>query len=223
MEITKEALMIKDIIIVGAGDFGKEIAWLIEDINSEDKKYNLLGYVDDNDELIGKVLNGYKVLGDSAYLNEISQTKEIFGVISIQNARIKKLIVEKLPRIKWETIIHPSAIFPRTVEIDEGTVITAGCIISNNTKIGKHCLINLSCTVGHDNTIEDYVSVMPGCNLSGFTTLKEGSYLGTGVKTIPGKSIGKYSIVGAGAVIIKDVPSNCTAVGSPAKIIKYHE
>lgn len=212
----------KEIVIIGAGDFGKEIAWLIEDINIKENKYSIIGYVDDNPETIGKELNGYKVIGDINYLNEISKTKDIYAVISVQSSRIKKKIVDKLPNVKWETLIHPNALVTRTVEIGEGSVITAGNIISNNVSIGKHCLLNLSCTVGHDNIIEDFVGVMPGCNFSGFTTLKEGCYIGTGVKIIPSKTIGRDSIIGAGAVVTKDIPDNCTAVGSPAKPIKFH-
>lgn len=213
----------KDIIIVGAGDFAKEIAWLIEDINAKELKYNLLGHVDDNEKLIGQVFNGYEVLGNINYLHDMSEEKEIYGVISVQTAEVKKLFVEKLPKVKWETLIHPSAIVTRTVSIGEGSIITAGNVISNNTNIGKHCLLNLSCTVGHDNTIENYSAVMPGCNLSGFTVLKEGSYLGTGVKIIPGKTIGENAIIGAGAVVVKDIPANCTAVGNPARVIKVHD
>lgn len=212
----------KDIVIIGAGDFGKEIAWLIEDINTKEEQYKILGYVDDNKELVGQKLNGYEVIGDADYLNKLSKIRKIYSVISIQSFKVKKLLVDKLKSIKWETLIHPSAIITRTVEIGEGTVITAGNIVSNNVFIGNHCSINLSCTVGHDNRIEDYVSVMPGCNLSGFVTLKEGSYLGTGTKIIQSKTVGNNSIIGAGAVVIKDIPDNCTAVGNPAKPIKFY-
>lgn len=211
----------KDIVIIGAGDFGKEVAWLIEDINMVSNQYNLLGYIDDQKE-IGIELNGYQVIGNTEYLAEISQNKELFSVISVQNPNIKKAFAHSLENIKWETLIHPSSIITRSVKIEEGSIITAGNIISNNVNIGKHCLVNLGCTIGHDNIIEDYVCVMPGCNLSGFTTLREGCYLGTGVKIIPHKTIGKESIVGAGAVVINDIPDNCTAVGSPAKPIKFH-
>ena len=213
----------KDLVIVGAGDFGKEIAWLVEHINSNGKKYNILGYIDDNKELQGKMLNDYPVIGEVDYLRKLSTEQEIFGVISIQNPVVKKKLADKLEHVIWETLIHPGVIMSRHVEIGKGTVITAGCVISNNAVIGNHCLINLITSVGHDTTIEDYVSVMPGCNLSGFTRLMEGCFLGTGVQTIPKKTVGRYSTVGAGATVVKDIPDYCTAIGSPANPIKYHK
>lgn len=213
----------KDIVIIGAGDFGKEIAWLIEDINIRNKVYNILGYIDDNKELIGKDLNGYRVLGNVEYLNKIAMAKKLGGVISVQNSSVKSDLASKIGNVEWTTLIHPSAIIARTVAIGNGSIIAAGNIISNNTFIGNHCLINLSCTVGHDNRIEDYVSIMPGCNLSGFTTLKEGCFLGTGVKVIPHKTINANSVIGAGAVVLKDIPANCTAVGVPARPILINE
>jgi len=213
----------KDLIIVGAGGFGREVAWLIENINEKENQYNIMGYVDDNKDIIGKTINGYKVIGDSDYLIEISKKNEIYGVISVQNARVKKIFEKKLIDIHWETLIHPSVIMAATVEIGMGSIITAGNIITTNVFIGKHCLLNLSCTVGHDCILEDYVSVMPGCNLSGFTKLKEGCWIGTGVKVIPSKEIGRNSIIGAGSIVIKNIPDNCTAVGNPAKPIKFNE
>lgn len=210
----------KDIVIIGAGDFGREVAWLIEDLNKVEEQYNILGYVDDNEYLHTKLLNGYKVLGNSDYLVDLSKNKEIYGVISIQNSKVKKNLVDKLINIKWETLIHPSVIQSRFVEIGEGSVIAAGTIITTNVVIGSHCLLNLTCTVGHDCILEDYVSVMPGCNISGNVKLKDGSYLGTGVKIIPNKTVGVNSIIGAGAVVIKDVDDYVTVVGNPAKLIK---
>jgi sugar O-acyltransferase (sialic acid O-acetyltransferase NeuD family) len=208
----------KDFVIIGAGDFGKEVALLIEDINKIYNQYNLLGYIDDYKET-GIELNGYKVIGDTEYLIKLSREKELFGVISVQNPEVKKAFVKTLKNIKWETLIHPSAIITRTVTIGEGSIITAGNIISNNVNIGKHCLINLGCTVGHDNVIEDYVCIMPGCNLSGFTTLKEGSYLGTGVKVIPRITICEGAVIGAGAVVVRDIPEPGTYVGVPVRRI----
>ena len=55
------------------------------------------------------------------------------------------------------------------------------------------------------------------------TNIGHGVELGTGMQIIQGKTVGEYSIVGAGAVVVRDIPSNCTAVGSPVKPIKYNQ
>ena len=79
------------------------------------------------------------------------------------------------------------------------------------------------CTVGHDTLIKEYCSFMPSVNISGEVEVQECVYVGTGAKIINRLQIGKNTIVGAGAVVSKSLPENCTAVGIPAKPIKFHE
>ena len=107
------------------------------------------------------------------------------------------------------------------INIGEGTIICAHSILTVNIEIGKHVIINLDCTVGHDAILQDFVTLYPSVNVSGITNIGRCSELGTGVQIIQAKMVGNYSIVGAGAVIVKDIPDKCTAVGSPAKPIKF--
>ena len=88
--------------------------------------------------------------------------------------------------------------------------------------IGSHVIINLDCTVGHDAVINDFVTLYPSVNVSGSTVLGECVEIGTGCQIIQGIAIGEGTIVGAGAVVVKELPRECTAVGSPAKPIKFH-
>lgn len=207
----------KDIVIIGAGDCGKEVAWLIDDINNVEKKYNVLGYVDDNEDLWGLSINDYQIIGNSDYINELAKQRSLYGIISIQNGRVKKLLASKLVNVIWETLIHPSVIMSKHSRVGKGTIIAAGNIISTNADIGDHCLLNLACTIGHDCIIEDYVCIMPGCNFSGYTILKEGCWIGTGVKTVQNKTVESGCIIGAGAVVIKDILEPGTYVGIPTR------
>ena len=81
----------------------------------------------------------------------------------------------------------------------------------------------MSCTVGYDIVIKDYVAFIPSVNISSEVTICEGVHVGTGAKIINQLEIGKYAIVGSGAVVSKTLPANCTAVGVPARVIKYRE
>ena len=82
---------------------------------------------------------------------------------------------------------------------------------------------NMNNTFGHDAIIGDFVTINPGSNISGYVTLGKEITIGAGVQIIPHKSVGNGVIIGAGAVVIKDLPDNCTAVGAPAKPIKFHD
>ena len=194
---------------------------LIKDINKVKSQYNIFGFFDDGHEK-DEIINGYPMLGRTEELNE--WPTEISIAISVGTPKIKKQIVEKIynPHISYPTLIHPNVIIGDSdyVKIGKGCIICAGNMITTNIEINDFVILNLGCTVGHDVLINSYSAFMPSCNISGEVLIGEGVYCGTGVKIINQTSIGKFAIVGAGAVVTKPLPAYCTAVGVPAKVIK---
>lgn len=211
----------KDLIIVGASGFGREVAWLTERINEKSKTFNILGFVDDNPEMLGKDINGYTVLGNCEIIREYS---DAYLVCAVGSSKIRKKIIEKIKNInsnaKFATLIDPSVIKSDLVTIGEGSIICASTIITVNVNIGSFVTINLDCTIGHESVIEDFVTMYPSVNVSGLTHIGQCTELGTGMQIIQNTKIGSNSIVGAGAVVVSDIPSSCLAVGCPAKPIK---
>ncbi len=208
-----------DIVIVGTGGFGREVAWLIEDINREKKSWNLLGFVDNTLE-VGAEINGYKVLGNDQWLCN----QELNVVIAIGSSTIRKKIVQELKnsKNKYPTLIHPSVIKSNDCEIGEGTIVCAGSIITVDVKIGNHVVVYLQCTICHDTIIKDYVTILPGVNVSGNVIIEHCTSVGAGSVIIQGIEVGENTIIGAGSVVVKNLPSECTAVGSPARPIKFN-
>lgn len=212
----------KKIAVYGAGGFGREVKMLIDQINAASKTYEFVGYFDDGTEK-GTMVNGYPVLGGWEELNLYSEPLCI--AYAIGSPATKKKIIDKIsnPNVSTPSLIHPNVLIGADdVTIGEGSIICAGCIITINIRIGKFVILNLACTVGHDTVIEDYASFMPGVNISGEVNIREGVYVGTGAKIINQLDIGRFTIVGAGAVVSKTLPDECTAVGIPAKAIKFH-
>lgn len=213
----------KKLIIIGASGFGREVTWLVERINEKDPTWELLGFLDDNEGLKGTIINGYPVLGTTKNVADFQAEY----VCAIGSSKIRESIINRVltlcPDIRFATLIDPSVEMSHLIEIGEGTIICAHNILTVNIVIGKHVIINLDCTVGHDAIINDFATLYPSVNVSGITNIGKCSEMGTGVQIIQGKTVGNYSIVGAGAVIIKDIPDKCTAVGSPAKPIKFFE
>lgn len=212
----------KDVAIIGAGGFGREVAWLIERINEKNKQWNILGFVDDSDATQGTTINGYPVLGKNDYLKDYKGYVICAIGSSVTRKRVIELILNINSNIKFATVIDPSVVMSKLVEIGKGCIICANTILTTNVKIGDFCTINLACTIGHDAVLEDYVTLYPTVNVSGNTHYGELVELGTGTQIIQGKTIGARTIVGAGSVVVKDLPENCTAVGVPAKPIKFH-
>lgn len=211
-----------NLIIIGASGFGREVAWLTERINQYTPTWNIVGFVDDNPATHGQTINGYPVLGGHEIL---TQFPDAYLVCAIGSSNVRRILIEKIESIidspKYATLIDPSAIVSPLVKIGNGSIICAHTIITVNITIGKHVIFNLDCTVGHDSIIEDYVTVYPSVNISGNSYIQTGVELGTGSQIIQGKAIGKNAIIGAGAVVVKNIPENCTAVGCPATPIKF--
>ena len=214
----------KDLIIFGASGFGREVAWLVERINKIEPTWNLLGFMDDDESIQKSEINGYKVLGKTG---DINKYPDAYFVIAVGASKTREKIVNGMrmvnPIVKFGTVIDPSVEKSDLVTIGEGSIICAHTIITVNIAIGNHVIINLDCTIGHDAVLHDFVTLYPSVNVSGITDIGHAVELGTGMQIIQGKSIGDYSIVGAGAVVVKDIPARCTAVGSPAKPIKFFE
>ena len=212
----------KEIVILGAGDFGKEVAWLIEEINKRNPSYIILGYLDDDESKIGQTCNGYECLGPIAYLTELNKNHHACAAIANQNVDIRKKFVDMFPDFNdWETLIHPSVNISDTSRVGKGCVICASGNISCNTTIGDFCLFNISVTMGHDCVIGNYVSVMSGSCVSGHVTIADGAYLGTNCTIVPGMKVGAHAKVGAGSVVIRNVKPDVTVMGVPAKVLHF--
>ena len=140
----------------------------------------------------------------------------------------RRKIAARLRDCHCPALIHPDASFGRNqlavARQAVGLVVAAGARLMNRIQIGQHCVFSLNATIGHDTIADDFATVMPGVNISGNVHLGEGCYIGTGAAVIHGDnarklSIGANATVGAGAVVIRDIPAGTTAVGVPARVL----
>lgn len=213
----------KNIIIIGAGGFGREVKMLIDQINTTSKQYVFVGYYDDGIEK-GTLINGFPVLGSISDVNLIKETTYV--ALGLGNPVYKQKVIQELnsSNLIFESLIHPSVLIGEDeVQFGKGVVVCAGSIITCNIAIHDFVTVNLACTIGHDSILKDFVSIMPGCNISGEVIIEKAVYIGTGAKIINQVSIGENTIIGAGAVVSKSIPANCTAIGIPAKPLKFHK
>lgn len=216
--------MKQKIAIFGAGDLGREIFVLIQQINEVKEKWEFIGFFDD-DPNKGKRYFGLPVLGNLKALNEYPDKLSL--IVGIGATKIKEKIFRdiKNQNIDFPQLIHPSVLIEdyQKIKVGSGTVICAGNILTHNINIGNQVLINLACTVGHDCIINDFASIMPGTNISGSVIIDKGAYIGTGTKILNSISIGNWAVIGAGAVVNNNIEKGSTAVGVPARVIKYNE
>ena len=212
------------VVILGAGGFAREVLWVFREDNKVNRQWEVLGFIDENPENHGKVICDLPIMGVFEWFEMVDKSgiKVICGVGS---PRTKKYFVEKAESLglKFCSVMEPNVRMSAYVEVGKGTIITAGNIITTQVRIGNHVSVNLDCTLGHDAMIEDDCNIAPGAHISGNVTLREGVDIGTGAVILQGLTIGKWSIIGAGAVVIENVPDHVTAVGVPARVIKRHK
>lgn len=209
----------KNLVIIGAGGVGREVSLIVQQINELEPTWNMIGFVDDNIDNWGKVINGYSIIGGVDSLDFLTQ--DHYVVIAIANYEFKKKIVNRLNgRFKFATIVHPKVWIHDFMTLGEGSIVYEGVILTANIQIGNHVIISPKCGIGHDSIIKDYVSLLWNVNVSGNDVIEEGVMMGSGSTVIQGKTIGKGSVIGAGAVVITDICEYSTAVGVPAKVVK---
>lgn len=202
------------IVLVGAGGHAREVAEIVEHSRRERGTPGLLGFLEDDPARTGEEVDGFPVLGGTEWL----RTGRAQAIIAIGSIPVRKRLGEQLK--EWEvplaTAISPKAHISDRCRIGAGTMVFPGVILSTNVTIGKHVILGVYSNVSHDSTVGDYSFLCPASMVTGGVTIGREVMLGTNSSVIPKRKVGDRSVVGAGACVVKDVPSDVTALGVPA-------
>lgn len=209
-------------IIIGAGTQGQVYAsYLIE------AGINIIGFIDDNPELIGKTVCNIPVLGcyKDLYTNPFKDTIEsVYCPIGDNHIRVQYLSRLENQGYNIPSFIHPSVSIAPDVSIGKAVYMLVGNIVMPHTIIGNYIMINQASTIAHHVRIEDGTFMSSGVNIGACIHVKEKAYIGMGVTVMTGvQSLGEDCLLGAGCVIIKDVPDHAVMVGNPGRILKYKQ
>jgi sugar O-acyltransferase (sialic acid O-acetyltransferase NeuD family) len=207
----------KRLIIVGAGGFGRELyAWAGQHPDCGGA-WELAGFLDDNPDALAAfgrfapvhTLAGHKPSADNVYLAGL-------GMPLLKEKLVAPLIAAGA---EFLTFIHPQALVGARVKLGKGVVVCPGAILSVDIYIGDFAMVNLNCTIGHDASLGPWTSLSAQCDITGHVRVADRVFMGSRASVIPEKSVGSRSIVGAGAVVVRDVPPGVTVVGIPARIL----
>ena len=212
----------KDLAIFGAGGFGREIACIIKQINAIEPKWNLIGFFDDNESLLGSSNEYGVVLGNTEVLN--SWNKPLSIVIAIGNPNILRNVSEKINNqlIDFPNIIAPNACIMDydNIKMGKGNVICPNCLISCNVELGDFNLINVMSQLGHDTKMMNYNVVMPSVNKSGGVAVGNCNLFGVKSFIIQYKTIGNNVLITPGSIMLRNGKDHTTYMGNPAKKIE---
>jgi len=202
----------QDLIMLGTGVHGAEMAEIIERINKNEPRWRFLGCLSPDEKEPRKELNGYPVLGMRANIGDYPNAN------FITDYEWPKTL--PVPMDRLVSIIDPSSFVSRTAVIGRGCVVYPHCYIGLNARLGDYVFMLSGCIVNHDNVIGDRCTLASGVVLAGGVKVEAGCYIGQ-MATIRGSlNIGANSLVGMGAVVVKDVPPNSVMVGNPARKLK---
>lgn len=195
----------KNIVIIGAGDLGRELVWLIEDINKVKPTYVILGFLDMDERKAGREFYGYEVLGTEERLEELGRERDACAVIAIQEGEARKKIAEEHAGFKnWESIVHPTAVVAGSSRIGSGCVLFPQVTVSVDSRLGKFGLYYIHSTVCNDSRVGSYTSVMSGVSISEHVEVGELCFLSAGSCVHPHRRLGSRVRVGVGTTVTKD-------------------
>jgi sugar O-acyltransferase (sialic acid O-acetyltransferase NeuD family) len=211
-----------DLVVVGAGGFGRETVEAIRALNACGASWQLLGYLDDNPMLRGKQVDGTLVLGG---LTEAKNMADAFFVVCTgrpDNYASRPRVVDRLglPPDRYATIVHPAATVSSSSRIGPGSVLLANVVLTAAVTIGSHVAIMPNATITHDDIIDDFVTIASGVGLGGHVCIGQGAYVGAGALIREGRSVGKRAMVGMGSVVLADVPAGQVWTGIPARYLR---
>lgn len=207
----------KKLFIIGAGGFGRELYVWAGHHPDAGRAWSLTGFLDDNQQALAKFgsfapvqpLTGHKPSPDTIYLVGL-------GMPGLKEKLVTPLIAAGA---EFLTFVHPHALIGERVKLGRGVVICPGAILSVDIEIGDFAMVNLNCTIGHDASIGPWTSLSAQCDITGYVRVADRVFMGSRASVIPEKSVGSRAIVGAGAVVVRDVPPDVTVVGIPARIL----
>jgi len=202
----------KDLLIYGAGGFGKEVHDLVGAINMNGPgpEWKLLGFIDADKSLKSSRIYGLEVLG--AEEEVLPNVDLAWLAIGIGNGRIRQAIEQRItadyPHIKWATLTHPSVILGSQATIGQGAVVLAGSIISSDAVAGRQLQMNFKSTIGHDAAVGNYVTISNGAVINAECVLGDLCFLGTNAVINPRHRLGENVHVGSNVAVTRNIESN---------------
>jgi len=210
-----------DVIIVGAGGFGRETLDVIEAHNEAGRDpVHVIGVADDNPNEINLQrleARGYRHLGPIGDVVRSCSCRRF--IIAVGDPFAREKIRQEFFDDSWVplTVIHPASTIGSLSQIANGCVVCSGVQVSTNVVIGPHTHLNPNATIGHDTVIEAFVSINPGSIISGEVHIGRLVLIGAGAVVLQGLTLAGATVIGAGAVLVRDVQSSATYVGVPAR------
>ncbi len=207
-------------VIIGAGKYGEVYLSYLKESGVD-----VVGFLDDDPKVVDQTFGGLSVLGP---ISELPSLREKYGISAVYcplgNNKSRVKFLKRASSLGYDTpnYIHPSVIISPNVKIGKGVYILLGTQIMPYTKVEDFVMISMNVSIAHHNVLKTGTFLSTGCNFGASIVAEENTYCGIGSTIMTGlHRLGKDCLIGAGAVVIRDVPDGAVMAGVPAKVIKY--
>ncbi|MEV6692364.1 NeuD/PglB/VioB family sugar acetyltransferase [Micromonospora sp. NPDC051196] len=211
-----------DLVIVGCGGHGREIAQLVAAVNEAVGRlaWRPVGFVDDAPSEVNRKraeATGLPYLGTLAALKDLPPQTHV--TLALGDPRVRRTVATRIDAfgLPVASLVHPDATVGADLVCAEGLVVFAGARITTNVTAGRHLHVNQNATLAHDCVVGDHVSLHPLAAVSGDCRLGTAALIGAGAVVLPGLRVGAGATVGAGACVVRDVPPDVVVKGVPAR------
>jgi sugar O-acyltransferase (sialic acid O-acetyltransferase NeuD family) len=206
------------LMILGAGGFGRELCGWLRSIQPAQSRWELAGFLDADPRALDDTGMDLPILGDPATFVPAAGDLLACG---IGNPQLKRRLVTGLEQrgAAFLTVVHSSVIVGPACQLGRGCVLCPQVVVTTNVRLGDFVTLNVASTIGHDATVGSWSTINGHADVTGKCTLAQFVFLGSHAVVVPGKAVGQNSVVGAGSVVVRNVPPGCTVFGSPARTV----
>lgn len=214
----------KKLVILGGSGIGMIAASIANDLGN----WKVLGFLNDLIPLGSKIgkYNSIEVIGRTTDYEKYLADDDCYFFMAYVGMQDEKTVFEKLeslqiPTSKWATLIHPTAIIPKGFcSIGNGVLMAPLSQLSPDTTVEDNCIMLPNSFLGHDSTMKRFSHIATNGVIGANVVVGKAVHIGSNATLREKITIGDYSLVGAGSVVLNDVPENSIVVGNPAKLLR---
>lgn len=210
------------LLLIGGGGFARETLELIATLNQASPAFEVIGLLDDDPNLHGQQVHGVSVLGGADAVHEHPDALLVATVASPSEPMRRLELVSRLslPEARFATLLHPTALVPRSTSVGAGTVIHAGTVLTADIRVGAHVAVMPTVVLTHDDVLEEGTTIGAGACLAGGVKIGRGAYVGSGALVREQTVVGPGAVIGMGAVVTQSVPAGEVWAGVPARRLR---
>lgn len=207
--------MTHDLLIIGAGKYGREVLRLAKEVIRDGAPWRVKGFLDDRQQALARFGYAEPILASTESYEPLPNDRFLCAMGDHELRRRYAGLIQARGG-QFATMIHPTATIGDRAALGAGSIIEPFVYVGADVTIGSLTVVGSHTCVGHDNRIGDYCQISGHTSLGGNVVVEDHVFFGLGVMVVPQVKIGRYAFVGAGSIVLSDVGSGSKVFGNPA-------